>query len=169
VFVLHTLDLLSLLLFCGIFLLIPAAVLWLRLAFPVDADPLVRFIRRVLDPPTTPSTPPAASHFDRMPVQSATLKVNGEEVGAAPSEYDVAQAILAMKSDGFLIVEFGSNIFMQAALEYDRFILEKCEGSDHELYRAKGDFEGNDVIAVLTAYLRDSEPPNQISWEKVRG
>jgi len=86
-----------------------------------------------------------------------------------PSEYDVAQAILAMKPDGFLIIDFGPNTFMQAALEYDRFILEKCEGSDNELYRAKGEYDRDDVVAAMAAYLRGSQPSKPIFWEKVRG
>ena len=122
----------------------------------------------MLEKPTQRFTQPAPSHFDRTPVQSAKLNVDGQQVGA-PSEQDVAKAILAMQPDSFLIVDFGSNHFMQIALEYDRFILEKCEGSDHELYRAKGDFERNDAIAVMTAYLRGSQPSKQIVWEKVRG
>jgi hypothetical protein len=167
-FVLQIRNFAPILFFNAVVLLIVGAVLWLRLAFPEDADPLVRFIRRVLEKPTVRSIEVAPSHFDRMPVQSAKLNVDGNDLGAPPSEYDVAQAIVAMKPS-FLIIDFGSNAFMQTVLEYDRFILEKCEGSDHELYRAKGDFEGNEIIALMTAYLRNSQPSKQIVWEKVRG
>jgi hypothetical protein len=168
-FVLQTSDLASLLLFGGVVLLVPSAVLCLRLLSPQDADPLVRFIRRVLETPAVQPSERFPSHFDRTPVRSAKLNVNGRDIGAPPSEYDVAQAILALKPDGFLIIDFGSNNFMQTALVYDRFVLEKCEGTDRELYQAKGDLEGNDVIAVMAAYLRGSQSSKQISWEKVRG
>ena len=106
------------------------------------------------------------SQFDRTPVESAKLNIDGRDIGAPPSEDDVAQAILAMEPGGFLIIDFGSNRFMQTALEYDRFVLEKSEGSDRELYRGKGDFDRDQVIVAMTAYLRRSRPPNQIFWEK---
>jgi hypothetical protein len=167
VFALRGGDLPSALLFCGV-AVIPGAVLWLRLVSPVDADPLVRFIRRVLEKPTKRSIEVVPSHFDRTPVQPAKLNVNGREIGA-PSESDAAQAILAMKPNEFLIIDFGSNNFMQTALEYDRFILEKCEGNDHELFRAKGDFDANEVIAVMAAYLRGAQSSKPVVWEKVRG
>ena len=168
-FVLQIRNFTPILFFNAVVLLIVGAVLWLRLAFPEDADPLVQFLRRVLEKPTVRSIEVAPWHFDRMPVQSAKLNVDGNDLGAPPSEYDVAQAIVAMKPDSFLIIDFGSNAFMQTALEYDRFILEKCEGSDHELYRAKGDLERDEIIAVMTAYLRGSQASKQVVWEKVRG
>jgi hypothetical protein len=167
IFALRGGDLPTALSFCGV-AVIPGAVLWLRLASPQDADPLVRFIGRVLEKPTVTSSQPALTHFDRTPVQSAKLNVDGHDIGVPPSEYDVAQAILAMRPDGFLIIAFGSNTFMQTALVYDRFVLEKCEGSNHQLSRAQGDFEANEVIAVMSAYLRGSQPSQSISWEKVR-
>jgi hypothetical protein len=159
----------AILLFDVAVLLISGAVLCLRLLSPQDAAPLVRFIRRVLETSTAPSTQCVPSQFDPTPVQSAKLNVDRHPFGVPPSEYDVAQAILAMKPDGFLIIDFGPNTFMQAALEYDRFILEKCEGSDNELYRAKGEYDRDDVVAAMAAYLRGSQPSKPIFWEKVRG
>lgn len=159
----------AILLFDVAVLLIPGAVLWLRLVSPEDPEPLVRFIRHALERPTVRSTQVSTSHFDGTPVQSAKLNVTGDVSGAPPSERDVAQAILALKPEDFLIIDFGSNNFMQTALEYDRFILEKCEGSGGELYRAKGDFDRNDIIAVMTAYLRRSEASKRVVWEKERG
>jgi hypothetical protein len=153
----------------AILLLIPGAILCLRLLSPPDGEPLVRFIRRVLEKPAAGSAERAQSRFDRTPVESAKLNVNGHDIGTPPTEQDVAQAILEMEPDGFLIIDFGSNTFMQTALVYDRFALEKCEGSDRELYRAKGDFEAEDAIAVMTAYLRGSQPSKPITWEKVSG
>jgi hypothetical protein len=165
---LQSMDPALLLLFSAIFLLIPGAVLWLRLVSPEDPAPLVQFIRRVSEPPTPRPAQAIASQFDRAQVQLAKLNINGHRL-AAPSEYDVARAILAMEPDGFLIIDFGSNRFMQAALQYDRFILEKCEGSDEVLFRAEGDFDKNDVIAVMTAYLRRSQSSVPIVWEMEQG
>lgn len=167
--VLQSADVAPLLLFGAIFVLIPGGVLWLRLVSPEESDPAVQFIRRVLETPTERSIRPVSPHYERTPVQSAKLNIDGQILGAAPSEDAVAQAILAMEPDSFLTIDFGSNKFMQTALEYDGFILEKCEGSDRELYRAKGDFERNDIIAVMTAYLRRSELSKPIVWEKKRG
>ena len=158
----------GILLFNAVILLIFGAVLWSRLVCDDNADLIIRFIRRVLESPAVRTSPPAPSHFDRTPVQSAKLNVAGQHV-TAPSEDDLAKAILAMQPGNFLIIDFGSNAFMQTALEYDRFILEKCEGSDHELYRAKGDFESNEIITAMTAYLRGSRLSKAIAWEKVRG
>lgn len=161
-------DVASLLLFSAVFLLVPGAVLWLRIASPEDAEPLVRFLRRVLETPAVCPSQHAPSHFGRTPVQSVRLNVDGQDV-AAPSEDDLSKAILAMKPESFLIIDFGSNNFMQTVFEYDRFILEKCDGSDHELYRAKGDFDRNDVIAVMTTYLRGSQSSLPIVWEMQQG
>jgi hypothetical protein len=168
-FVSKSSDPASLLLSCGVVLLVPGAVLGLRLLSLQDADPLVRFIGRVLQSPTALSTEVAPTQFDRTPVHSAKLNIDGRHLRVPPSADDVAHAILAMKPDTFLIIEFGSNIFMQTALKYDRFILEKCEGSDQVLYRAKGDFDRNDVIAMMTAYLRGSQSSERIVWETERG
>ncbi|HEY1125165.1 MAG TPA: hypothetical protein VGE65_06000 [Sphingobium sp.] len=152
----------------GVFLLFILAIFWLRSRAPEDAEPLVRFIRRALETPAARTVHALPPHFDATPIPAAKRNVDGTDMGAPPSENDVAHAILAMEADGFLIIDFGSNNFMQTALAYDRFILEKSEGSDRAFYRAKGDFESNDVIAAMTAYLRGSDPSKQIVWEKTR-
>lgn len=149
-------------------LFVAVGLLWLRRVSPENADPLVRFVRRALETPTAHSTQAVPSRFDRTPVRSAKLNIDGHEKGAPPSEHDVAQAIFAMEPGGFLIIDLGSKTFMQTALEYDRFILEKCEGSDRTFYRARGDFESDDTIDAMTAYLRASAPSKQIIWERVR-
>ena len=159
----------AILLFDVAVLLIPGAVLWLRLVSPENPAPLVRFIQHALERSTVRSTQISPSHLDRTPVQSAKLNVNGQQRRAPPSEYDVAQAILAMKPGGFLIIAFGSSTFMQTALEYDRFTIERCNGSDQKLDRAQGDFGRDETIAVMAAYLRGSEPSEQIIWEKAQG
>jgi hypothetical protein len=159
----------AMLMFAAAFFLFVGGVLWMRSRFREDAEPLVRFIRRVLETPTARSVQTVEMELDHTPIQSATLIVDGDDIGIPPSEHDVAQAILAMEPDGFLIIDFGSNTFMQTVLEYDRFILEKCEGSDNQLYRANGDFQSNDIIAVMTAYLRGAQPSKRIVWDKVSG
>jgi hypothetical protein len=147
-------------------LLFVGAVLWLRLASREDADPLVRFIRRVLETSAAPTVQTVPLTLDRTPVPSARLNVNGDERGVAPSEHDIGEAILAMEPDGFLILEFAPGTFMQTALEYDRFVLEKSEGGRDHFYRAKGRLDRNEIIDAMINYLRGREGPKQVVWEK---
>jgi hypothetical protein len=106
--------------------------------------------------------------MDRTPVEGASLIVDSKVVANSPSANDIGDAILALEPDSFLIVELGPETYMQTLLKYDRFVLEKREGSRDRHFRAEGDLEAEEVIRAMTAYLQGKQPSQNVEWKQVR-
>jgi hypothetical protein len=148
-------------------LAISLLILWSGHLFRAEAGPLIRVVRNIVEPqPGKKVAKPRAR--DRTPIQTATLIVDGEETGKPPSADAIAQAISEMEPGGFLIVAFAPEAYMQAALEYDRFSLEKREGGRDRHFRAAGEFEAEEIAEAMTAYLLGRKSADRFVWESIR-
>ncbi|GAA0267495.1 hypothetical protein GCM10009127_03990 [Alteraurantiacibacter aestuarii] len=98
-----------------------------------DAEPLIRFLRRTVNPAAKVPKPPKSSVA--FPAQTAVpmhLDFSGEEVfdNVSPNAVRDMLCRIAEDEDGFAILSFDDGHYLQTAWADDGFVLEKREGSE---------------------------------------
>lgn len=141
---------------------------WFNFKARKEADPLVRFVRQTVGSSAGQvSKPSRGREFDSKPVAAARMNVDGIEVEHPPSETALNDALAGLEPGGFLILSFGPETYMQTALEYDRFILERREGNDFAHWRRKEPLELRDVVEAMCDYLNGKTKIDQAKWERI--
>lgn len=136
---------------------------WFNHIYRKDADPLLHIVRRAVRANELEVEDRA---FDRTPVSSATMIVDGETREGAPSEYDVREALLELSEYQFVIISFDDQVYMQSLKENGAYRLEVRRGSDQRHYEATN-LDANRVVRVMTAYLNDQKSSHGIVWKQV--
>jgi hypothetical protein len=154
---------------------IPAAF-WSAHSDKREADPLVRFIRRTVEPRTAESISQAAPEMTT--IQGVRL-LDCNRAELQPTAAGVRAAIEGLGADRFVIVERGPEEYMQVLSRKADYLLEKREGStDHhyQLLLPKGElgeagmYDQSEarLIAILTDYLYGRTEARSLNWKRVQ-
>jgi len=151
---------------------IPATFWWAH-ADKREADPLVRFVRRTVEPRTAESVAQAAPEITAAPA-ARLIDDNGKKLPATGE--GVRAAIEGFSVDSFVIVEREPDQYMQVLSRKDDYLLEKREGSADQHYQLvlpKGelgeavsyDQSERELIAIMTDYLYGRSESRPLHWK----
>jgi hypothetical protein len=148
--------------------------LWINSKDRRDADPLVNFLRRAVQP----TSKKIKKRQSVGAVDGASLVLNGTERKEPISGSDLEEAVIQLGTGDFMILGFAPERYMQLMVESDRFHIEKREGSANYHYEAdlpKSDTNDGDqydasyerLLDRLLDYLYSREPVQDLNWKHV--
>jgi hypothetical protein len=165
--------------FGGVALLagLTAIILLFLRADPHDADPLVRFLRSVIEEPSKspkakPVVLPPADSFPK----TLRLEESGSKMDGPVTPEMVKESLQAIDEDGFVILSLAEERYVQTVHDSDGYTVEKRDGDDDHHYRAarRGSPDKKDVFAfeetltIFLAYGAGAPMPSFLEWKKIR-
>lgn len=162
----------------GILALICGLVLWSGHAFRRDAAPLVNFLKQTLAQAPPPPCENLPDPDNAGPYLAMTLQVDGEKLEGCATPETIREAIegIAAAGAGFTILDHADGSFIQTALEYPGFVIERGPGSGayiaaRRLPAASEDgressrhFSAAEVQSAFLAFLAGSPEPKNMLW-----
>lgn len=158
-----------------IFVGLPVALLWTSHAYRHEADPLVRFLERLDQPPTSRKRKTwgrPVGRFDHL-----TLSVDGKEQPKPVTAEMIENALDGLEASGFLIIASADETYMQVAEVDEEFIIETRDGDERSHVRAvyadgrsghESDvgttFSAEVTLEALLAYAAEMPPPSILAW-----
>lgn len=158
-----------------IIILFMSPIMWFSHIERKDAEALVSFVQHTLgvEPERRERSARAARAIKRaganeLPVPGASLVVDGVSAADAPAAANVIDAIEALDMDGFIILSFANEAYMQAAEEPKGFRLEYRDGGPDKHFRTAESIGRDAVALAMLHYLATRRPSPELRWEPVR-
>ncbi|HTN14363.1 MAG TPA: hypothetical protein VL094_06120 [Sphingomonadaceae bacterium] len=158
-------------LFCGL-------ALWSGHTFRRDAAPLVDFLDKTLAKGPAPQRQETAVSEYAGPYLPMTLQVDGQILEGRATPEAIREAIdgIAAAGTGFAILDHADGSFIQAALEYPGFVIERGPGSgayiaarrlpaaSEDEWASSRHFSAAEVQSAFIAFLAGSPEPKNMLW-----
>jgi len=151
------------------------ATFWLAHSDKREADPLVRFIRRLVEPRTAKSIVRGPENLET--TTARVIDERGDQLTATGEA--LKSAIEGLGVDGFLIVEREPERYMQVKSRQADYLLEKREGSADQHFQiilpkdglgdaANYDQSERDLIAIMIDYLYGQGESRPLDWKHAK-
>lgn len=159
----------------AIFVGIPVALIWSSHAFRHEADPLVRFLERLDQPPA--SRKRKTSDRPMVRFEHLTLTINGKRQPKPVTAEMIEDALDDLAATGFLIIAAADETYMQVAEVDEEFVIETRDGGQASHVRAvyadgrsghESDvgttFSAEVTLEALLAYAAGKPLPSLLAW-----
>ncbi|NYI22972.1 hypothetical protein FHS93_001897 [Sphingobium francense] len=167
----------QLLVIAVVFLLGGPLIYWLAHKGRREAEPLIRFLRDTL----TVSGKTLRRKSDAAVIsRELVMSIGGERFSGVVTPNAIHDALIAVGTGSFVILEAGPETYIQTASRDGAYIVEKRDGGSFEHFRALRSndnlrlaernndlFDFEEVREVFMAYASEASAPPFVTWEKM--